>query len=144
MFPVNEPVFPVNPAVTPPTAPEIRADLSASLILPPFMSVPIPDPRAAPYIGPRGVNAKAIGRMIGATFLITLTTALTTFLMPFQSLEKNPNSIKPVSGLILLASLPTTYCSGSSIPLSRNCLKICSFKRGLFSIRASGTTISPV
>ena len=39
---------PVKPWNTAPVAPEISADFKASLILPPFMSVPIPDPNAAP------------------------------------------------------------------------------------------------
>ena len=64
--------------------------------------------------------------------------------MPLKIFLKKPNSISPVSGLMLFAGLPTTYCSGSSIPLSRKLLKICSFKAGLFSIKVSGTIISPV
>jgi hypothetical protein len=54
--------------------------------LPPWISVPIPEPSAAPKIGPRGVNDKAIGRMIGATFLSTLTTAFTALVTPLTTL----------------------------------------------------------
>ena len=45
-----------NPAVTPPMAPATSADFKASLILPPPISVPIPEPSAAPYIGPSAGN----------------------------------------------------------------------------------------
>ena len=135
---------PVNPAKAAPVAPDIKPDFKASPILPPLINVPRPDPSAAPNTGPRPVIDSAIGKITGATFLKILITFLTTFLKLLHILEKKPNSISPVSGLMEFALLPTTYCSGSSIPLSRNLLKICSFKAGLFSIRLKGTTISPV
>ena len=132
-MPLPENLLP-KPLNTAPEAPAIAAFLRASFKLPPCIKVPMPDPRAAPYIAPSGVNERAIGRTIGATFLITFATFLTVFFTPlaileaafltplntfFIALKGLKNSGIPVSGLIEFAPEPTTYRSGSSIPSSR-------------------------
>ena len=74
----------------------------------------------------------------------TFPTFLTAFLIPLNILEKKPNSMSPVSGLKLFSAEPTTYRSGSSIPASRKCWNIDSFRAGLWSINLRGTINSPV
>ena len=70
------------PAPNAPRPPDINADLAASFILPPCNKVVIPEPNAAPYIGP-AIKDNAIGKTAGATFLAI-------FLMPLNSfLKKN-------------------------------------------------------
>ena len=104
-------IAPPANAPIPPNAAPARPALNASLRLPPSIRELIPPPIAPPIIGPN-VAVAIIGITIFATFL---TTSLTLF---HASLSQ-PNSIRPVSGLMLLLCEPTTYCSGSSIPLSR-------------------------
>ena len=91
---------------------------------------------------------KAKGITIGAIFFTTLVTDLTTFLTAFLTFLKTffsqPNSARPVSGLIELAEEPTTYCSGSSTPRSSKCRKMDSLILGLPSINGNGMIISPV
>jgi hypothetical protein len=84
MFSPNVP-GPVNPWKTPAVKPVMAADLSASLKLPPLISVAMPEPSAGPKTAPRGVNASAIGKTTGAIFLITLTTPLTPFVTPLTN-----------------------------------------------------------
>ena len=97
------------PEARPPTAPPIRADLNASFRLPPWTNVPIPDPKAPAAIVPKPGNMKfkPTERMTGASFLKTLTTPLTAFLMPLNIFFRK-NSGWPVTGLMLFSSLPTT------------------------------------
>ena len=91
VFPArSEPTPPAIPEAKPPIAPAFTPAFKASLILPPAAKVFIPEPIAAPKIGPNGVIANAMGKIIGTAFLITLTTFLTSFLTPLKSfLRKN-------------------------------------------------------
>ena len=79
----------------------------------------MPDPKAAPYIGPKGVIAKAMGKTIGATFFKALPTPFSALFTPFATpltafftpLNKpfRKNSGNPVSGFNLFLLVPTSY-----------------------------------
>ena len=137
-----------------PTAmpPPIRPALKESLRLAPPISEPIPPPRKlapkvpAPKDGPKkGIPkaAAAIGSTIGAAFLTTFQTFLATFFTPPQNfLIKPQNSGRPVSGLMLLSSLPTIYLSGSK-PRSSIWSKRSFFSLGFSSRTPIGITVSP-
>ena len=103
----NDEIPPDTPEANPPNAPAVIPALRASLKSPPAASVLIPEPAAAPNIGPRGVIAKAIGNTTGSAFLTTFTTFLTNFLTPLKSFLRK-NSGCPVTGFSELSSLPTT------------------------------------
>ena len=147
MLPLKAPDSALVPTAKPPL---IKPDLRASLKLPPPIRVPIPLPKKlapnvpAPNMGPKKGTPKAaaaIGSIIGAAFFTTLTTAFTAFFTALKMLLKK-NSGSPVSGFMLLRSLPTMNSCGS-IPISSICLKRSSFTLG-FALRTSiGTTVSP-
>ena len=141
---------PVKPDVRPAIPPLIRPALSESLMLAPPIKDPMPLPKKlapkvpAPNVGPKNGTpniAAAIGSTTGATFFAILTTFLTAFLTDRKTLEIK-NSGRPVSGFMLLSSLPTTNSCGSR-PISSICLKRSSLIFG-FSFKTSiGTTVSP-
>ena len=141
---------PVKPDVRPARPPEIKPDLRESLMLAPPIKDPMPLPKKlapkvpAPNAGPKNGTPKAaaaIGSTIGASFFATLTTLLTAFLTALNTLLKK-NSGRPVSGFMLLSSLPTTNSCGSR-PISSICLKRSSLILGFLFRTSNGMTVSP-
>ena len=143
---------PFTPVVKDAIPPVIRPDLRESLRLPPPASDPSPPPiKPAPKLpGPKKAGFRkgipkadaASGITIGAAFLTNLATFLNTFFTPLKKPPKLQNSARPVSGLMLLSSLPTIYLSGSK-PRSFIWSKRSFFSLGFSSRTSIGRTVSP-
>ena len=108
--PPNIPAIP-EPIVA--VAPAVNALPTASSKLSPCIKPPIPAPIDAPAVGPTK-GAKTTAPATVNTGLATLRITSPTL----SNISLRKNSGRPVSGLIEFASVPTTYLSGSSIPIS--------------------------
>ena len=107
------PYIPARPEPMVAVAPAVKALPTACSKLSPCINPPMPAPTAAPALGPiigANTTAPAIVNTGLATFRITSPT--------LSNISFKKNSGKPVSGFIEFARDPTTYLSGSSIPMS--------------------------